>query len=67
MNKLTKTIIAILGGIDAVMTIVTPAIVSLLWIAYSDLEGPSLWLVLSIGLISTIFKSIKIGLFNLIK
>lgn len=67
MNKLLKTIIAVMAGVDIVMTIITPIFVSLMFINFADLTEFKLNLVFGIGLISTLFRSIKIGLFNFIK
>ena len=61
MNKLLKVIIATLGGIDAVFTIGLPILVSLLWIRISGLVGWSSYVLLSAGILASIFRSIKIG------
>ena len=61
MNKLLKIIIAILGGIDAVFSIGLPILVSLLWIRIGGLIGWSSYVLLSAGILASVFRSIKIG------
>jgi len=61
MNKLLKILIATLGGIDAVFSIGLPILVSLLWIRIGGLIGWSSYVLLSAGILASIFRSIKIG------
>jgi hypothetical protein len=64
MNKIFKIILATLGGIEAVFSIVLPILVSLLWIKYSSMTGISSYVLLGAGLISSLFRAIKIGWFK---
>ena len=61
MNKLLKIIVATLGGIDAVFSIGLPILVSLLWIRIGGLVGWNSYVLLSAGILASIFRSIKIG------
>jgi len=61
MNKLKKIAIAIFGGIDAVMYMITPLILVVLWVNVSGLVNFSSYFFYGIGLVATIFRGIKIG------
>ena len=61
MNKLLKILIAILGGIDTFVYIFTPFILVLLFISVFSIEGwrqSAFW---TVGLLSILFRAIKIG------
>jgi len=61
MNKLQKVTIAILGGIETVFSIAMPTLIALLWIKYSSSVGVSSLILITAGIISTIFRAIKVG------
>ena len=61
MNKLPKVTIAILGGIETVFSILLPTIVALMWIRYDATVGISAKILIAAGIVSTIFRAIKIG------
>ena len=62
MNKLETTTLAVLGGIDAVITMVTPIILVTLWINEVNIfNGWKFYLLMGIGLLATLFRAIKIG------
>jgi len=60
MNNIKKIIIATLGGIDAVMYMITPLILVVLWVNIG-LNNFSSYVFYGIGLLATIFRAIKIG------
>ncbi len=64
MNKLTITILAILGGIEIVFYIVTPILVSLIWVNISSFESLGTYVMYSAGLLASVFRGIKIGWLN---
>jgi len=61
MNKLLKVLIATLGGIEAVFSIGLPILVSILWIRIGGIENYSSYVLLSAGILASIFRAIKIG------
>jgi hypothetical protein len=61
MNKIITIFLAIIGGVDVVMTIVTPAILILLWIKIFGITDTKSVILLIITLVSTLFRAIKIG------
>jgi len=61
MNKLLKIIIATLGGIEAVFSIAVPILLAIIWIRISLMVGWSSYVLLSAGILATIFRGIKIG------
>jgi len=64
MNKIQTTILAILGGVEAVFSIATPVLIAILWIKYSGMIGWSSWSLVTAGIISSAFRGIKIGFFK---
>lgn len=58
MNKFNKAILSILAGMDALFYIITPLLVSILWISFT---GLSQWLFYTIGICAMIFRAIKVG------
>ena len=61
MNKLIKILLSILAGIDVTINIFTPIILVAIWVS---LAGTDNWLDLlfyGLGLLSTIWRAIKIG------
>ena len=61
MNKTLKTILAVLGGIEAAFSIAIPILLSLLWINFSGLSGISSEFVLGAGMLASLFRAIKVG------
>jgi hypothetical protein len=59
MNKLTKILIATLGGIETVFYILTPILIGLIWVNTFDMDNS--YIIYSISLISTVFRAIKKG------
>ena len=60
MNKLTKTTIAILAGVDVTITIFTPIILAAIWVSIAGLSISS-YFVYGVGLLATLFRAIKTG------
>ena len=61
MNILKKISLAILGGVDVVVYIFTPILLSLIWVKLFGLYYWGDYLVYTIGLISSIFRGVKMG------
>ena len=61
MKKITKIILATLGGIEAVFSIAIPILVAILWTKYSTITGFSSNVVIAAGIIASLFRGIKIG------
>jgi hypothetical protein len=61
MNKLNTTLLAILGGINATLTMFTPIILAVLWIRVAGLEIWTSYFFFTIGLLATLFRAIQIG------
>ena len=61
MNKITKITLAVLGGIEVIFYILIPTLVALMWIGYTSGVGVSAKVLISAGIISTIFRAIKVG------
>lgn len=60
MNKLIKTTIAILAGVDVTITIFTPIILAAIWVSIAGLSSSS-YFVYGAGLLATLFRAIKTG------
>ena len=61
MNKLKKISLVILGGIDVVVTVITPIMLAIIWISlFGILNWTSYFLLIICGL-SSLFRAIKIG------
>jgi hypothetical protein len=62
MNKILRIFLAILGGIETTFYIFTPIIIAAIWISIDfGIGGWSSNLIFGIGLLSTLFRAIKIG------
>jgi hypothetical protein len=61
MNKVTKILLAIIGGIDVTFSMFLPIIVAALWIDLNGFNNWTSYLVFGVGLFSTLFRAIKIG------
>jgi len=61
MNKLTTSILAILGGINVTITMFTPIILSVLWIRVAGLDDWTSYLFFGLGLFATLFRAIQVG------
>ena len=61
MNKIIKTIIAVLGGMDATISIIIPLVVAILWVTVTGLTDWTSYLFYGMGLLATLFRAIKIG------
>ena len=61
MNKFNIIILSILGGIDVTLKIFTPIILAALWVIVTGLDNWTAYFFYGVGLLSTIFRAIKIG------
>jgi hypothetical protein len=64
MNKLSVAALAILGGIEAVFSIAMPILVALLWTKYVAISGQFSEIIIIGGIVSSLFRAIKIGWLN---
>ncbi|MFP4457158.1 MAG: hypothetical protein ACLFPS_05805 [Clostridia bacterium] len=64
MNKALKTIIAIMGGIDTFVYIFTPFLLVLIFNKFFNIIGWRVVAFWAVGLISILFRAIKVGLFK---
>ena len=62
MNKLLIIILAILGGIDTTLRLFTPILLSTLWMSIARAEGWQFYFIVTIGLLATLFRAIKIAI-----
>ena len=61
MNKFKKIMLSILGGVDVTFYMLTPIIIAVLWVNVIGLVEALDYFFYAIGLISSIFRAIKIG------
>lgn len=61
MNKILTIVLASLGAINTVFSIVSPILLVLILSLATDISGISLNLLFSMGLLSSLFRGIKIG------
>ena len=61
MNNLNKVLLAILAGVETTFYMFTPIIISTLWVNMFSLESFGSYLIITLGLLSTLFRAIKIG------
>lgn len=61
MNKLTKILLGILGGIDVTISMFTPIILAVIWVTIVGLNDWTAYFFYGIGLLATLFRAIKIG------
>jgi len=59
MNKLIKIILAILGACNLMMSAFIPIAVALMMIKFYGLSGFTLYSLLIIGILATLFRSLK--------
>ncbi len=59
MNNFLKAILAILGGTDVVFNIFIPISIVLIIVSLVDLSNFNVWVLLTMGFLSTIYRSIK--------
>jgi hypothetical protein len=61
MKKITRILLAILGGIDVTISIFMPIIIAALWVSVAGLDNWSAYFFYALGLLSTLFRAIKVG------
>lgn len=67
MNKLKTILIGLFGGIDVVFTIISPLLLSIIWVSIMGFTGWQLYLFYFMGAASTLFKGFKIGFKELVE
>lgn len=60
MNKFKTIFFAIFGGIDVVITVITPILLSILWVYTFGIDFTAYVFIVVCGL-SAVFRAIKIG------
>lgn len=65
MNKILKLILAIVGAVDVVFSMIIPVIIAWLWIAVFGWAGIYSYLFIVCGGIATVYRAIKIGFLRL--
>jgi hypothetical protein len=61
MNKFWTVILAILGGVNVVVSMFTPIILAAIWIEVAGLETWKSYFFFTLGLLSTLFRAIQVG------
>ena len=65
MNNLNKVflkiILSVLAGIGTTFYLITPILISTLWVAVFGINNVGSYLIYGIGLLTTLFRGIKIG------
>ena len=61
MNKSTKIILSVLGGFSALIDLMTPLAVAIVWIYYFDFSEFISKFIIMVGGFASIFRAIKIG------
>lgn len=62
MNKIFKTIVALLGGLERVFYLLTPILLVTLCIeVFSINSGINNWLLWTIGISASVFRGIEVG------
>jgi len=61
MNRGKKVMLSILGGVDVTFYMITPIIIAVLWVNVIGLSDFLDYFFYAIGLISSIFRAIKVG------
>ena len=64
MNKFKTISLAILGGINATVDMFLPILVAAIWIEVADTSGWYSGLIIGLGLLSSLFRAIKLGWFK---
>jgi len=60
MNNITKIPLAILGACNKVMSMFIPIAVALLFINTAEMNGVSSIILLTVAILATLFRSIKV-------
>jgi hypothetical protein len=61
MNKFKKVLLAILGAIDVVASILTPILLVLVFVKVFGFNSFGSYLLYTVGILSGFYKSIKVG------
>jgi len=60
MNKFFEVILSIMAGVERTFHIILPILLALIWFRLNTLNFEA-GLILGIGIISTLFRAIKVG------
>jgi len=60
MNKLTKTIVAILGGVNVMFSVATPILIALLILSSTALNPSNQWIIMVVAILSSTYRAIKL-------
>ena len=63
MNKVSKAIIAALGGVNTVFELVVPISISILIISTVDIGPVNNMIVLGVGFLSTVYRAIRMWIY----
>lgn len=61
MNKLIKILLATLAGVESVFYMVTPILISLIWVSLFSFQSWGSYIIYGTGLLASVFRGIKIG------
>jgi hypothetical protein len=61
MNKIKKIILAALGGVDVALYTITPILLAIIWVNLFGLGRGGDYIIYIVGLLSSVFRGIKIG------
>jgi len=62
MNKAIKIMLSILGGMEVVITVITPILLVLVWLALFGIQNHwTTYVFLTMGWGASLFRAIKIG------
>lgn len=64
MNKFTKILLSLLGGVEVTFYIFTPIIIAAIWVTISNSILWQQYLFYGVGFLATIFRAIKVGFFK---
>lgn len=61
MNRLSKIILSVMGGIDVLFYTITPILISMIWTNLFGINDIGAYIMYAAGLISSVFRGIKVG------
>jgi hypothetical protein len=61
MNNLQKVLLSIIGGIDTTFKILTPLLLSVIFVSMGDLTEIGTYTIYILGGLACLFRAIKIG------
>ena len=61
MNKFSKVLLSIIGGIDTTFKILTPLLLAVIFVSIGDLTELGTYVLYILGGLACLFRAIKIG------